>query len=317
MCPLVSVCVITCNHERYIRECLDSILSQQTDFAIEIIVGDDCSSDNTADIVREYGAAHPGVIRAILHCPKVGGTQNLFSVHNEAIGEFVAHIDGDDRMLPGKLQRQADFLRAHTDHSFVVHDVQIIDQHSRVIAGTFGAVSVPASFDIDYLAAHGCFFTHSSKMYRRSAARTLHRDRPTVDMYFHLEHARSGSIGYIDDILGQYRRAGTGLTSMHSAYRLDVLAGHLDAFEYAIASGVPAAIVNAARLNFRYVQAMASVRAGRFPEFQLLTKVPAGELSGATLRQRIVFRQPALMAYVASSLLDSVRWFGRRMLRRD
>jgi glycosyltransferase involved in cell wall biosynthesis len=311
MCPLVSVCVITCNQERYIRECLDSIVSQRVDFPIEVIVGDDCSTDSTPAIIDEFLAAYPSVVRAIVHKSRVGATHNLLSAHSEAVGEFIAHVDGDDCMLPGKLQRQADFLRAHSDYAMVAHDTQLIDADSRVIARTFASTPVPESFDINYLVANGCVFTHSSKMYRRSAARTRHRERLTVDMYFHIEHARHGRIGYIAEALGQYRKTEAGMSFVRSTYRLEVLRAHLDAFEYALTSGVAAAIVDPARLKFRYVEAMTSIRAGRFAEFRFLTTVPASELRAATPRQRALFRLPAVAVYLGCAALDAARGLAR------
>jgi glycosyltransferase involved in cell wall biosynthesis len=313
MRPSVSVCVITCNQERYVRECLNSIVTQRTDFPVELIIGDDCSTDNTPSIIAEFVAAHPGAVRTVMHRSRVGATRNMLSVHNEATGEFVAHIDGDDCMLPGKLQRQIDFLVSHPDHAMVAHDVQVIDGDSRVIAPTYVDAAVPESFDINYLVEHGCVFTHSAKMYRRSAARTRERDRFTVDMYFHIEHARSGRIGYLAEVLGQYRKTGAGMSAVRSAYRLEVLQAHLDAFEYALASGVSAAIVDPARLRFRYIEAMTSIRAGRFAEFRFMTAVPLSERHVATSRQRAMFRSPAIAVYMGCAMLDTVRGIRRRI----
>ena len=302
--PLVSVCIITYNHSRYIRECLDSVLAQRTDFGFEIIVGDDCSSDGTGAILEEYAARHPGRIQLLLHVPKVGGTANLLSVHNAACGEFIAHLDGDDCMLPGKLQAQVDFLRAHPDHAFVAHDLQIIDQESKATGRRFGTGREPPSCDLNQLVAQGCFFAHSSKMHRRAAVRTRERDRETVDFYFHIEHARSGRAGYLDRVLGQYRRTGTGLSSMGSVFKEGVLQGHLDAYDYALDSGAEPSVVYPAKLNFRYVNAMACVRAGRLEMFDLLRSMGDEEARWMNLRQRLVFGLPAAWVAALSRLFD-------------
>ncbi|MFO1468941.1 MAG: glycosyltransferase [Steroidobacteraceae bacterium] len=196
--PLVSVCIVSYNHERYIRECLDSVVAQQTDFPFEVLIGDDRSGDGTMQIIAEFASRYPGLVRVIGHATRLGVTPNMMSVHNSASGEFVAHLDADDCMLPGKLQQQVDFLRAHPDHSVVAHDMEVIDERSTVVRAGFGAVSTAVSADLDYLVANGCYFAHSSNMYRRSAVRTRHRDRLTVDFYFHIEHALSGLIGCID-----------------------------------------------------------------------------------------------------------------------
>ena len=63
----VSVCVVTYNHEKFVAQALDSILMQQTTFPFEIIVGDDCSKDNTVGVLKEYQSRFPDKIRLILH----------------------------------------------------------------------------------------------------------------------------------------------------------------------------------------------------------------------------------------------------------
>lgn len=308
MDPVVSVCVVAFNQARYLRECLESIVSQATDFTMEVIVGDDCSTDGTAAVIDEFVATYPGLVRAIKHPRKVGGTANVFAVHNAAAGEFVAHMDGDDCMLPGKLRAQVQFLREHPNHSFVAHDVEIIDESSMLLASTFSAQAPPTSFDLEYLVAHGCFFTHSSKLYRRAAVRTRVRDRPTVDFYFHIDHALSGPIGYIDRPLGRYRRTTTGLTSGRSAFRRDVLIGHLDAYEHALQIGVNPVVVNRAKMNFKYVHAMMYLKNAQFSEFRFLSSLDPTEYRWATPRQKLVSRCPALSVYLV--------WLAIKLIRR-
>ena len=125
--PKASVCVITYNQEAYIRECLQSIVDQMTDFDFEVIVGDDCSCDGTREAVIEFAERYPGKIVPLLYPHKVGGTQNFISVHNRAAGKYVAHIDGDDIALPGKLQAQVNYLEAHPDCSVVWHRVLLFN----------------------------------------------------------------------------------------------------------------------------------------------------------------------------------------------
>lgn len=125
----VSVCVITYNHAPYIRQCLDSLLMQQTDFQYEIIVNDDCSTDGTTDILREYEAKHPELIKPIYHEENQvqKGIYHIFSTFTfpKAQGQYLAMCEGDDYWTdPLKLQKQADFLDAHPSHSMVFHAVR-------------------------------------------------------------------------------------------------------------------------------------------------------------------------------------------------
>ena len=124
---LVSVCVIAYNHEKYIAECLDSILRQKTNFKFNIFVSDDCSPDSTYAIIQDYAARYPNVI-GISRCglPKsyVNGvpTGNLNFIENleRTTAEFVAICDGDDVWNSDeKLQTQINLLRANDDVALV------------------------------------------------------------------------------------------------------------------------------------------------------------------------------------------------------
>lgn len=123
--PLVSILVLTYNHEQYIGDCLNSILMQQVNFPIEILVGDDCSTDNTSKIVSNYQKCYPYIKlykpeHNLFSCGKSVTTEILIP---EAQGKYVAFCEGDDFWLTGdKLQRQVDFLEAQSDYAMCFHD---------------------------------------------------------------------------------------------------------------------------------------------------------------------------------------------------
>jgi glycosyltransferase involved in cell wall biosynthesis len=129
--PIVSVCCITYNHEPYIEDALEGFLIQETDFPFEIIVHDDASTDKTADIVREYAAAYPNIIKPILQ------TQNQYLINKAlpfincskaASGGYIAICEGDDYWCDkNKLQIQAVYLNAHPEIVISGHDAYIID----------------------------------------------------------------------------------------------------------------------------------------------------------------------------------------------
>lgn len=130
--PLVSIYTITYNHEKYIRDCLDGIVSQVTDFPFEAIVIDDASTDSTAAIIREYQERYPDIIRPVLHTENQwskGGNHLFDTFLPMARGEFWACCEGDDFWsYPGKLQQQVDFLRAHPDVTACFHLHNIKDE---------------------------------------------------------------------------------------------------------------------------------------------------------------------------------------------
>ncbi len=126
--PLVSICSITYNHAPYIRQCLDGFLMQQCNFDYEIIINDDCSTDGTTDIIREYASKYPGIIKPIYHEENEysKGVRGMFAtyVFPKAQGKYIALCEGDDYWTdPLKLQKQVDFLESHPDYSMCCSDV--------------------------------------------------------------------------------------------------------------------------------------------------------------------------------------------------
>lgn len=127
----VSVCVVTYNQEQYIAQCLQSLVDQTTNFDFEIIVSDDCSKDSTREIVRSFQARYPNLIRAYLHETNMGAYRNYLYTHEQAEGDYIAHVDGDDYCLPGKLQAQADLLDSHPEFNIVWHLVDVLQPDGR------------------------------------------------------------------------------------------------------------------------------------------------------------------------------------------
>ena len=96
MLPLVSVIVTTYNHEPYLGRALDAILQQECDFGVEIILGEDCSSDNTLAVCQEYARRYPRQIRLIASTENVGWRANYRRCVEAAKGRYIAFCDGDD-----------------------------------------------------------------------------------------------------------------------------------------------------------------------------------------------------------------------------
>lgn len=106
------------NHEPYLRQCLDGIVMQKTNFAFEVIVHDDVSTDKSVAIIREYAEKYPDIIKPIYETTNVYSVGKLDEVLNKASsGEYVAICEGDDYWTdPNKLQKQVDFLEIHPEY---------------------------------------------------------------------------------------------------------------------------------------------------------------------------------------------------------
>ena len=112
MMPLVSICMTTYNHERYIAQAIESVLAQQTTFAVEVVVGEDCSADNTLKICREYEAQYPDRVRVVTSDSNIGMHANYRRTIEACRGEYIAMCDGDDWFSdPQKLQIEVDEIR--------------------------------------------------------------------------------------------------------------------------------------------------------------------------------------------------------------
>ena len=112
--PVVSVCMLTYNHEKYLQQAIDGVMEQKTDFEYELIIGEDCSTDGTRRICFENQTRYPNRIRVLWSDDNIGIHKNNRLAMLSCRGEFVALCDGDDYWVnPLKLQKQVDFMRRH------------------------------------------------------------------------------------------------------------------------------------------------------------------------------------------------------------
>lgn len=124
----ISVAMITYNQENYIRQALESILMQRGRFDLEIIIGDDASTDSTQDILREYSLKYPNIVKPILRKKNKGVTNNFYDVIMRCSGDYIALLEGDDYWIDKyKLEKQRRFLDKHLDYSCIAHDYNMID----------------------------------------------------------------------------------------------------------------------------------------------------------------------------------------------
>ncbi|MEO6994048.1 MAG: glycosyltransferase [Lacunisphaera sp.] len=125
--PSVSVVMITYNHGQFIRQAIEGVLAQETDFPVELLIGEDHSTDNTLEIVRALAGAHPGRIRLITSAGNVGAKKNVQRVEAACHGKYMAYCEGDDYWHdPKKLQKQVRFLEENPEYSLVYTEFRSI-----------------------------------------------------------------------------------------------------------------------------------------------------------------------------------------------
>jgi glycosyltransferase involved in cell wall biosynthesis len=126
----VSVIVATYNQEKYIRHTLESIVTQKTDFDFEALVGDDCSTDGTAEIIREFATKYPNIIVPYIREKNLGMYGNIPELMTHAKGEYISIIEGDDYWIDeNKLQKQVDFLDNNPDYIACYGRCIIVDEN--------------------------------------------------------------------------------------------------------------------------------------------------------------------------------------------
>lgn len=132
---LLSVFMITYNHEKFIRRSLESVMVQKVNFKFEVIIGEDNSTDNTRSIIKEFEAKYPGIIKPIYHEVNVGGVRNAYEFcFPQLTGKYIACLEGDDYWTdPNKLQKQVDFLENNPDYSFCYHSINAVNDKDEII----------------------------------------------------------------------------------------------------------------------------------------------------------------------------------------
>ena len=134
---IVSISCTTFNHERYIRQCLDGFLMQECNFAFEVLIHDDASTDGTQAIIKEYQEKYPDIIKPYFQTVNQWsqGVRGMNAKYNfsRANGKYLAMCEGDDYWTdPLKLQKQVDFLEKHPDCSMVFSNAEVlIEGHSK------------------------------------------------------------------------------------------------------------------------------------------------------------------------------------------
>lgn len=211
MTPKVSVCMIAYKHEAYIRQAIESILSQDVDFPIELVIGDDCSPDGTAAICEEFAARDPRV-RLLPRQRNLGVMPNFSRTLLACRGEYIAVCEGDDYWTDQfKLRKQVRRLETHADYSGSTHQAQVIVDNSPVRQFRENVPTILTTTDL----IGGRLFHMASVMFRRPVV-DLFCNAPLVlgcDRLLNFCMSFVGKIHYSDESMCVYRLHGMGMSS--------------------------------------------------------------------------------------------------------
>ena len=205
----VSVQIITYNHEKYIAQAMESALMQVADFDYEIVIGEDCSTDSTRDIVIDFQERYPERIRLLLHEKNIGASFNDVQTYQACRGQYIALLEGDDYWTdPFKLQKQVDFLDNHPECAICCHDVKWIYEMEVENQGFFSPPNQKKIYTLDDLLTGGTIFATCTTMYRKGLFGEYPEwfyAMPTGDWPRNLLNAQHGDIGRISECMATYR----------------------------------------------------------------------------------------------------------------
>lgn len=212
----VSVLILAYNHEKFIAQAIESAVMQEVDFEYEIIIGEDCSKDNTRNIVIEYQEKYPQKIRLLLHEKNVGMHRNFDEVLQTGKGQYLAILEGDDYWVsPYKLQKQVDFLDTHSECSICFHNATVFYEDEERDNWEYCHAINQEILGIEQLLISN-FIPTPSVMYRGGIVKNLpdwFYELSMVDWPFHILHAKYGQIGYINEVMSAYRIHSRGVWS--------------------------------------------------------------------------------------------------------
>lgn len=226
---MVSVCMITYNHEKYIRQAIDSILMQRVNFEYEIVIGDDCSLDDTKDIILEYKKKHPEIIVAVIRDKNIGANNNVYDVLNNCRGKYIAYLEGDDFWNdPIKLQKQVDFLEIHSDFIGIVHSCNVLadnadakDSLERAYRRKEGTIYSFDSFKKNRFPGHTCTMLHRNIYLnpKHDYSIIYTADKNTGDRTMFMLLAVQGNIYCMEEAMSTYRLVcKEGASNINSMY---------------------------------------------------------------------------------------------------
>jgi glycosyltransferase involved in cell wall biosynthesis len=234
--PKVSVHIITYQHVKYIREAIESVLMQQTNFPFEVIIGDDESTDGTREICKEYAEKYSSKIRLFLHKREnniaiSGNPSHIFQyIYNtfQLRGKYISICSGDDFWTdPNKLQVQVDFLEGHHDYSICAHDSNIVNYKSEVVSyRMYKSEMLNKEYKDEYQLEEifeGATFHTSSVLFRKNdlnipAFAYIIQDITSEDYVLFLMLADKGPVKILSEVMSTYRKHKESITGSHNQF---------------------------------------------------------------------------------------------------
>lgn len=224
---MVSIVMLTCNHEQFIAKAIESVLSQETHFRYELLVGDDHSSDQTTSIVKGYTERYPDIVKLVVPEKekrvfingRPTGRYNLINCFAKASGKYIAFCDGDDYWTsPQKLHQQVLLLESHS-RSGCFHMAHIHNLTTGAMTPNYG-MAMPEIVNQDDIYIFGNHIPTVSVMFRKDKLPAQYPEwfytTPYGDMVLYRMLLAGSSFERMNEHWAVYNLSGTGLFSSTS-----------------------------------------------------------------------------------------------------
>jgi glycosyltransferase involved in cell wall biosynthesis len=233
--PKVSVAITSFNSASWLARALDSVLAQRTDFPIEIVIGDDCSQDDTINVAHSYQQKFPGKIVLIERAANVGIQRNYYETFDRCRGKYIAWLDADDYWTdPEKLAIQIAIMELNPSITLCGHYIRVVSPDGEIKQERSPSLSAGQYGLADVL--HTCFLPSLSAVFRNG----LHRQLPA--WYFDLAPvtewpiwvlaARSGKVVMLDRVMADYMHTpGSAAASKGYRFRAEMEAKFFERIE--------------------------------------------------------------------------------------
>ena len=217
----LSIALVTYNCEEYIVEALDSIMMQKINCSYEIVVADDCSTDNTLELIKRYQSTTDALIRILPSTENLGITKNYERVFGACKGRYIAILEGDDYWIsPNKISTQIAFLDQNPNCSFCFHSLIMLNEIEKTATLSKNIEKTKPS--VEDLILDNFIGNFSTCMYRAKIVRKILKMpelwvMAVYDWMFNIMNSRFGEIGFIPKALSVYRVHNTGAWSSKSS----------------------------------------------------------------------------------------------------
>ncbi|WP_157807140.1 glycosyltransferase [Algoriphagus formosus] len=217
---VVSVCVITYNQESYILDTIKGIVAQVGDFHMEVIISDDCSTDNTLNVIHDFFENFQKrnvTVQVVSQTKNLGSTRNFFKTLNLANGEYLAICEGDDYWTDNsKLLKQIDVLEANTDCSFCFHKAKILrngkfDEKSYPEFFKKNVLNLQEFFELDSIPTCSIFFRKVDLTFFESI------EHSHGDFLLFCRLCELGKPYYLNEVMSVYRKHPGGVSFLFSS----------------------------------------------------------------------------------------------------